>query len=125
MVVQHFLWLDKAISIKITLLILSMTLPNVTRVAIFWRPARLRSHYKRIGALCLRQLRSAAPHHPAAAGWTDCKPEPFGQTLWSEPDVLTVLDAINTVLYDQLDLLADHDELPRTAYAALARQVRT
>ena len=34
-----------------------------------------------------------------------------------------MLDAINAVLYDQLDLLADVDGTPRTGYAAVAHQV--
>ncbi|KAF0306006.1 F-box only protein 21 [Amphibalanus amphitrite] len=84
--------------------------------------SELQHHYQHIAALCLRQLRAAAPHHPAAA-WARCKADPFGQTLWSEADVLVVLDAVNAVLYDQLDLLGDQDGRPRTGYAAVAHQL--
>ncbi|XP_037091561.1 F-box only protein 21-like [Pollicipes pollicipes] len=84
--------------------------------------SELKCHYMRIANMSLAQLRTSRPDHPLA-GWSACKSDPFGQTLWADQDVPAVFDAVNAVLYDQLALLGDNDGKPRHGYPAVAHQL--
>ena len=59
-----------------------------------------------MAALVLTELRSRHPDHPAAA-WTESRPGPLEDTLWTDEPAQQVLECLNFTLYERLQLLED------------------